>query len=124
MNQKEFEAVIKLPGEKRYEYFIKKVADYEELWGLYNDGWAMIADDNNNEMIPFWPKKEFAEYCAIDDWKGYKAESIDLYEFMDNLLQDMKTDNIKASIFFNNETSVVLEIDDLIDHLNEELENY
>lgn len=124
MNPKEFEAVIKLPGKIRYEYFIKKVADYEELWGLYNDGWAMIADDNNNEMIPFWPKKEFAEYCATDDWKGYKAERIDLYKFMNNMLQDMKIDNVKASIFFNNQTSVVLEIDDLINDLNEELENY
>lgn len=31
MNQKEFESVIKQPPNIRYEYFIKKVADYEEV---------------------------------------------------------------------------------------------
>lgn len=53
MNNKEFEAVIKIPGPKRYEYFIKKVVDYEELWGLYDDGWAITEDDQGNKMIPF-----------------------------------------------------------------------
>lgn len=35
MNNKEFEAVFKLPANKRYEYFIKKIAGYEEVLGLY-----------------------------------------------------------------------------------------
>ncbi|MCZ1269023.1 DUF2750 domain-containing protein, partial [Paenibacillus tundrae] len=45
MTSKEFEAVIKLPANIRYEYFIKKVTDSEEIWGLYDDGWAMSSDD-------------------------------------------------------------------------------
>jgi hypothetical protein len=58
MNQKEFESVIKQPPNIRYEYFIKKVADYEEVWGLYDDGWATAQDDDGNILIPFFPKKE------------------------------------------------------------------
>ena len=38
MNKKELEAVMKQPPNIRYEYFIKKVVDFEEVWGLYNDG--------------------------------------------------------------------------------------
>lgn len=38
MNQKEFEFVINLPANIRYEYFIKKVVDSEEVWGLYENG--------------------------------------------------------------------------------------
>lgn len=124
MNQKELEIVLKLEGPKRYEYFIKKIVDFEELWGLYNDGWAMTCDDNYNEMIPLWPKKEFAEFCAINEWEKYKAKSINLYDFIDKWLPDMKKKFIKPSIFWNNNDSVVLAIDDLIKDLNEELENY
>lgn len=124
MNNKEFEAVIKLHASKRYEYFIKKVVDFEELWGLYDNGWAITEDDEGNKLIPFWPKKEFAEICAVDEWKGYVAESIDLYEFIDNWLPDMKVDKIKPSIFWNNEDSAVLEVEDLISDLKCELENY
>lgn len=31
MNEKEFNAVIKLPANVRYEYFIKKIVDYETV---------------------------------------------------------------------------------------------
>ncbi len=124
MDNKEFESVIKLPAAKRYEYFIKKIADFEELWGLYDDGWAMTADDNKNMMIPFWPKKEYADFCAIGEWRGYTSESIDLYEFINKWLPDMKVDNIKPSIFFNNENSAVIEVEKLISDIEEELENY
>jgi hypothetical protein len=83
MNQKEFESVIKQPPNIRYEYFIKKVADYEKVWGLYDDGWATAQDDDGNMLIPFFPKKEFAEYCAVNKWNKFKAEPIDVYEFID-----------------------------------------
>ena len=64
INEKEFYSVLNLPANKRYEYFIKKVVDWGEVWGLYEDGWAMTEDDNGNLLIPFWPKKEFAQYCS------------------------------------------------------------
>jgi hypothetical protein len=56
LTSKEFEAVIKLPANIRYEYLIKKVADSEEVWGLYDDGWAMSSDDKGRLLIPFWPR--------------------------------------------------------------------
>jgi hypothetical protein len=124
MDKKEFEAVLKIPVNKRYEYFIKKVVDWEEVWGLYNNGWVMTKDDDGNLMIPFWPKKEFAEYCAIGEWEGYVANRIDLEEFMQDWLPGMKKDGYKPSIFWNNDDSAVLDIETLINDLNSELENY
>jgi hypothetical protein len=124
MNNKEFETVIKLSGLKRYEYFIKKVVDYEEVWALYDNGWAITEDDHGNKMIPFWPKKEYADFCAKDEWETYVAESIDLDGFIENWIPDMKAEKIKPSIFWNNEDSVVLDIEHLIQDLECELENY
>lgn len=51
MNQKELDSIIKQPPNIRYEYFIKKVADYEEVWGLYDDGWATAQDDDGNMLF-------------------------------------------------------------------------
>lgn len=124
MNQKEFEAVVKLPASKRYEYFIKKVADFEEVWGLFDEGWAISQDDNGNTLIPFWSKKEFAQHCAIADWKNYLPKKIDLDEFINEWLPGMKKDGYKPSIFWNNNDSAVLEIETLLEDLNTELENY
>jgi Protein of unknown function (DUF2750) len=124
MNPKEFESMINQPANIRYEYFIKKVVDFEIVWGLYEDGWAVTVDDNGNKLLPLWPKKEFAEHCAVGDWAVYSVESMDLYEFMDEFLSRLKEDGLKPSIFFNNDDSAVLEIDTLIEDLKTELENY
>jgi len=124
LNSKEIEAVSKLPASKRYEYFIKKVADFEEVWGLFDDGWAISEDEEGNPLIPFWPKKEFAHLCAVDEWKNYKPEKIELEEFMREWLPGMKKDGIKPSIFWNNVDSVVPDIDRLISDLEEELKKY
>ena len=125
MDIKEFEVVSKLVGSKRYEYFIKKVADNEELWGLYNDGWAMVADQNGDQMIPFWPRKEFAKACSLEQWNGYNAEPINLYEFIDGWIVDMEKDGLSAAIFYTkDDKGIVVKPERLTKDLNEELENY
>lgn len=124
MNKKEFEALIKQPPNIRYEYFVKKVADFEEVWGLYNDGWATAHGGEGNPLIPFFPKKEFAENCAKKEWAGYKAKAIILEEFINDWLSGMKTDGIKPSIFPTDNNTVVVNIDVLLNDLENELENY
>ena len=48
INEKQIEAVISLPGHQRYEYFIKTVVDWESVWGLYQDGWALASTNEVN----------------------------------------------------------------------------
>ncbi|MBX4262265.1 DUF2750 domain-containing protein [Clostridium estertheticum] len=124
MNKKELEIVLSLSANKRYEYFVKKVADSENVLGLYNEGWATTEDNNGSVLIPFWPKMEFAKVCAINEWNGYVPKKIDLHEFIEEWLPGMKKDGIKPSIFWNNYDSGVLDIDILIEDLNTELEKY
>ncbi|SHN59347.1 Protein of unknown function [Paenibacillus sp. ov031] len=124
ITSKEFEAVIKLPANIRYEYFIKKVTDSEEIWGLYDDGWAMSSDDKERLLISFWPRKEFAEYCAYEEWLNYKAHCISLDEFISDWLPNMVEDQHKLSIFWNRDNSAVLEIQVLLNDLEKELEKY
>ncbi|HSQ88209.1 Imm26 family immunity protein, partial [Romboutsia sp.] len=38
---KEFNKTIKMSNRERYEYFIKNVVYFGEVWGLYNNGWAI-----------------------------------------------------------------------------------
>jgi uncharacterized protein DUF2750 len=56
LNDKEFAAVLALPAPRRYEYFVKKVADRDTMWSLRDrDGWVTTADDDGNLHLPFWP---------------------------------------------------------------------
>jgi hypothetical protein len=124
MNKKEFEAVIKQPPNIRYEYFIKKVVDSEEVWGLYNDGWATAQDEEGKMLIPFFPKKEFAEFFGKNEWLGCKAKLIDLDYFIDKWLTGMKKDGIKPSIFPTDDDTALVNIDVLLHDLEAEIGKY
>ncbi|MFT9078179.1 DUF2750 domain-containing protein [Ethanoligenens sp.] len=126
MNQQEIEAVLKTPAQKRYEYFIKKVSDYQEVYGLLNkDGWVEVSDDNGITLIPFWPHKEYAELCATGVWSDCHPELVHLNAFIDKWLPGMKKDHIMPCVFLTpSDQGVVVSCEKLIDDLAEELGNY
>ncbi|WP_228434473.1 DUF2750 domain-containing protein [Chryseobacterium indologenes] len=35
---------------ERYEYFIRKVADFEQIWKLSNNGWTLLGNNDENRI--------------------------------------------------------------------------
>lgn len=124
INSIEVENVLKLDNLKKYEYFIKKVADYEEVWSLKDsEGWASLGKDDMY-FFPIWPKKEFAKICASDEWKGYKAEKIELNEFLEDWIDGLKEDGIRITVMWNNGNGIDIEWEKLKKDIEEELNKY
>lgn len=125
INPKQMEAVLALPGIKRFEYFIKVIADWQEVWGLYQDGWALAATDDGTAVFPLWPAKEYAQVCAENEWKGYKPRSISLSDFTVILLPKLKADGVLPGVFFTpSSKGLTPSVDELKAALDVELQNY
>lgn len=124
LNQREFEGVTRQPAAIRYEYFIKKAVDYEEIWGLYNDGWATAQDDMGNTLLPFFPNEKFAETFAKKEWEDFSPRRIELAHFLEKWLPGMKSDGVKPSIFPTETDSAIMDVDTLRIDLEAELEKY
>lgn len=99
INEKKLEAVLVLSGPKRYSHFIKVSADQRKVWGLWNEGWAMAASHENQQVFPLWPAKEYADCCALDVWSGYEAREIDLDRLFEELLPDFEETGILVGVF-------------------------
>lgn len=82
----------------RYIYTVKKIADFEEGWGLYNDGWALTGGEDS-EFFPIWPSQEAAMRCATDSWSEYKPAPIAVDYLMEELLPMLESDTVKVAIF-------------------------
>lgn len=125
ITQKQIESVTGLPGEKRYRNFVKTVSDWEVVWGLYQNGWALAATSDGQKVFPIWPAKEYAELCAEKEWEGYEPESFSLEEFVNELLPNLKNDGILPGVFYTpQDKGVTPTVDQLIEDINQELENY
>jgi len=125
VNSKKMEAVFLLSASERFKYFVKTVADYEEVWGLYQNGWALSASDEGTTIFPFWPAEAFARACAVNEWAGYEACSISLGNFLNTLLPSLKHDRILPGIFLTLDSKgIILTIDELTAAITNELKNY
>lgn len=122
---KKIEQILSMPGPDRYSYFVRKSADFEEIWGLHDDGWAMTEDPQGRKAIPFWPEKEFAEVCCEGVWQSYKPKMIELEAFLQRWVAGMEKDGVLAAVFPTpNDKGVIVEPSSVADDLGEEMEQY
>jgi hypothetical protein len=127
VRHEEFNAVTALPAAKRYEYFVKRVVDAEEVWSLRSgDGWVMTADDAENEAFPVWSDAIYAKACAVAAWEGCEHAAISLDEFKDRWLPGLAQDHRKVAVFpvHDAKAGVVVAPDRLLQDLRREETKY
>ncbi len=125
INEKQIEAVLKLTPEARYKHFMKRIAGTEEVWALYDNGWALVGDDQERQIFPLWPAEEYAKLCASEIWKGYKPALLPLEEVIEELLPTLKKDGIWIGVFYGLDgKGVVVDTEKFIKDLDDELSWY
>lgn len=123
-SRKKAESVISLNDRDRYDYFVRKVADFEVAWGLGGDGWA-TAKLNGSVVVPFWPEAMFAELSATGEWSGFRPKQIRLDEFLSNWLPGMQRDGILCLVFpAPSGAGSIVHPQQLIESIVKELEQY
>jgi hypothetical protein len=95
----QLKAVVTLPADQRYAYFIENVARSKEVWGLYRNGWALAKKDDGTLVFAMWPAREFAQLCAEFEWEGYEPQPFLLTELLDELLPQLQQDGVLPGVF-------------------------
>lgn len=126
MNEKQFESVQSLDSNARFQHFVSKVADWEQLWTVKSDeGWLVPVAPEGFEYFPVWPHPEYAQKISDLNFPGHKAEEISLEEFLSHWLPLLQDDDVKVAVFPNREwTFWCIEADDLMAELVEEMRQY
>ena len=99
INPQKMEAVLALPGPKRYSHFIKVAADQRKVWGLFSDGWALAETNDGKRAFALWPAQEYAKLSAIGDWSGYETREIDLDTLLEVLIPKLRESHTLAGVF-------------------------
>ena len=62
------------------------------------DGWVLMADEKEVELVPVWPHKQFADACA-DAKKQECATEISLDDWLKKWLPGMTKDGRLVAVF-------------------------
>jgi len=126
LNEQEIQAVLSLRASERYEYFIKKVADEQQLWSLRTlEGWVLAEDSEGRQVVPVWPHKLFAQLCATGMWTDCEAAVIELDVWLQRWIPGMDTDGRSVAVIPTpDDRGVVVDPTRLEAELLEELSQY
>ena len=126
MHIKEIETVSNLKPFDRYNYFIKKIADFEILYTLKSsEGNFAISEVDNHFMLPLWSHKEFAALNLDKEWLDFEVFEISLEELTDKFFPFILKNGYLINVFpMNNKTGFVVSLKEFERDLSEELENY
>jgi len=121
-SEREIASVIGADTGHRYEYWIHRVCETKAVWALYHEGWASVAGDDGQQMIPFWPHQAFANAFATGAWAGFEARKIDLHDFLETWIPGMRKQAIEPAIFpVTGGSSAIVTLDNLDANLLHEL---
>lgn len=124
-SEREIQAVLRLDGPERFSHFVKRVADEERAWGLWNDGWALMADTHGTQVFPLWPASEYAELHRTGEWAAYEPREIPLDDLLEELIPRLAEKGLLPGVFPTpTGQGVTPGPEELASALRRELENY
>lgn len=125
IREEQIQGVLKLDGLGRYKHFVKRITDSGAAWGLWKDGWALMATSDGAQVFPLWPAREYAELFRVDEWEDLEARAIPLDDLLDELLPSLKRDGILPAVFpIPRGQGGTLPVEELEASIRQELENY
>jgi hypothetical protein len=125
LHPKQVESVLKLPAPERFEHFVKVVADTEQAWGLYEDGWALAGADDGAIVFPLWPAQDYAALCATGEWRNYLPKQISVHDVLSELLPKLELEKVMPGVFYTPEDrGVTVSAAELRKALEAELSRY
>lgn len=98
MNQQKIENLSALCAQERLEYFVRKVADFEALWGAFDDGWLVLGD-GQQQVIALWPEEEIAQHYLIQTGLPSHPKKIHLEHFLEKWVVGMARDETQVAVF-------------------------
>ena len=126
VSKKEIEVVSLLEVFERYKYFIKKVADWGNMYTLVGleENWSLSVIEGH-WLFPLWPYSDFAEQCKVDRWSDFLIKKITIDDFEETIIPLIENEGYLLNIFPTGlNTGFVVNLDEFIRDLSEELKNY
>lgn len=122
----ELDAVIRLSPVERYEHFLKRVIDFDQVWMLEDDEGLVSFNHGQSEVLPVWPARRYAEFAmarALSDWPAARYVSRSLRDWLETTLLPLKDEGgLGLAVFADaNGEGLHVSVSDMIADLHDEL---
>jgi hypothetical protein len=107
--------VLSMSADKRYTYLLKQVALTQEIWILTDEHGCLMLSSEDEDCVPVWPAKEFAQYWATGDWAECVPKAISLEDWLSRWTSGLEGDEVNVAVFPNPEEEGLIIFPDAFD---------
>ncbi|SFD06647.1 DUF2750 domain-containing protein [Pseudoalteromonas denitrificans] len=111
-----FTTISQYDIDKRYKYLIKEVVKTQLIWILTDEHGCVMLNTDDEDCVPVWPNKEFAQAWATGDWESCKAKEIDLKKWHSHWTHGLEDDELAIVVFPNLEEDGLVVYPDELDY--------
>ena len=86
-------------AQKRYTYLIKEVLKNKQIWLLVDEHGCVMLNTEEEDCVPVWPNKEFAQAWATEEWSHCTAEAISLEKWHNRWTHGLESDELAIVVF-------------------------
>lgn len=84
--EEEYAAVPTMGAGELLDYFLLRVFETEEVWGLENAGNWLTTEMDGQAVVPLWPYKRYADEAAVL-WPNHTSSTESLEHFLYDTLE-------------------------------------
>lgn len=98
----EYASFSQLNESQQLEYFLTRIFETEEVWGL-DDGteWVFREQANGGQTLPLWPYEKFAQDAATGPWQDKQPQAESMEDFIYHTLEMLIEEDVMVEIMPN-----------------------
>lgn len=99
LNEQQIKTIQKYDAQQRYTYLIKEVVKNCQIWLLVDEHGCVMLNSDDEDCVPVWPNKEFAQAWATEEWSHCSAEAISLEKWHNRWTHGLEEDELAIVVF-------------------------
>jgi hypothetical protein len=108
--------LLQMDDAQRAVYFVKEAVSQNELWILTDEHGCVMLNTEEEDCVPVWPNKEFAQAWVTDEWQTCQPEAISLNKWFSRWTQGLADDELAIVVFPSQDEQGLIYYSDELEH--------
>ena len=108
--------LLQMDDAQRAVYFVKEAVSQNELWILIDEHGCVMLNTEEEDCVPVWPNKEFAQAWVTDEWQNCQPEAISLNKWFSRWTHGLADDELAIVVFPSQDDQGLVYYPDELEH--------
>lgn len=99
----ELDSIRSQDAETRFKYLLNEVTNHGEIWILTDEHGCVMLNTDDEDCVPVWPNRDFAQAWATAEWSECEPKSISLKTWQERWTRGLEGDDVSVVVFPNPE---------------------